>query len=101
MPYSLGLSTSSYLAADGAVGKSGARIRLFQVTQLNDGGGARDIVLRNGTADSDTAWITAATAAASKSSTISFGKEGLVFPSGCFYDKGSATSANFTYRVEL
>jgi hypothetical protein len=99
MPYSLGLSSSSYLAADGAVGPSGARIRLFQATWLSDGT-ARDLVLRNGDAEDDTIWITAA-GTISKTVTVSFGKEGLVFPDGCFFDIGSAVSGAFTYRVEL
>lgn len=97
--FGLGSTTTTYLAADGAVGKSGARIRLFQATWLSDGT-ARDLVLRNGTADTDTVYVTAA-GTISKTVTLDFGKEGIVFPSGCFFDIGSAVSGNFTYRVEL
>jgi len=95
----IGTAGTTYLAADGAVGPSGKVIRLFQATWLSDGT-ARDLVLRNGTADSATVWITAA-GTISKTVTVDFGKEGILFPSGCFFDIGSAVSGNFTYRVEL
>lgn len=92
-------STSSYLAADGAVGPSGARIRLYTATWLSDGT-ARDLVLRNGTADSATVWVTAA-GTISKTVTLDFGPEGLLFPSGCFFDIGSAVSGVFQYSVDV
>ena len=92
-------SMSSYLAADGAVGPSGARIRLYSATWLSDGT-ARDLVLRNGAADSATVWVTAA-GAISKTVTLDFGPEGLLFNAGCFFDIGSATSGVFQYSVDV
>jgi hypothetical protein len=92
-------SSSSYLAADGAVGPSGKKIRLYSATWLSDGT-ARDLVLRNGAADSATVWVTA-TGVISKTVTIDFGPEGLLFSSGCFFDIGSAASGVFQYSVDV
>jgi hypothetical protein len=93
-----GKTSTTYLSADGAVGPSGKKIRLYQATWLSDGT-ARDLVLRNGTTDAATAWITIG-GTISKTVTQTFGREGLLFPSGCFFDIGSAVSGNFTYSVE-
>jgi len=88
---------SQYLAADGAVGPSGKPIRLFSATHLSDGT-ARTLVLRNGTADSATIWVTAAGVF---SSTVTTNWEGgLLFPNGCFFDIGSAVSGVFAFRLE-
>ena len=99
MPLGMGSSTTKYVTADSVIGPSGGRIRVFQATWLASAG-ADSLVLRNGTTDSDTIWITAA-GTASKTTTVNFGKEGIVFSSGCFVDIGSSTSVNVTYRVEL
>jgi len=93
-----GKANTTYLSADGAVGPSGKKIRLYQATWLSDGT-ARDLVLRNGTTDAATAWITIA-GVISKTVTQTWGREGLLFPAGCFFDIGSAVSGNFTYSVE-
>lgn len=95
---SFGTTGTTYLAADGAVGTSGNRIRVFQATWLSDGT-ARDLVLRNGTADTDTVYVTVA-GTISDTKTQTFGKEGIIFPDGCFFDVGSVVSAHFTYREE-
>ena len=95
----IGVSTTQYTTTDASIGPAGKRIRVFQATWLASAG-ADSLVLRNGIADTDTVWITAA-GTASKTTTLTFGKEGIVFPSGCFVDIGSSTSVNVTYRVEL
>ena len=94
-----GISNGTALAVDGAVGPSGKRVRLYQATWLSDGT-ARDLVLRNGIDDTGTVYVTA-TGTISKTVTLNFGKEGIIFPDGCFFDIGSAVSGVFTYRVEL
>lgn len=90
-------SGSVYTTTDLAVG-SGKPVRVFQATWLSDGT-ARDLVLRNGSADSATVWVTAA-GVISKTVTLNFGSHGIVFPSGCFIDIGSAASVVLTYRKE-
>ena len=90
-------SGSVYTAADLAVG-SGKPVRVFQATWLSDGT-ARDLVLRNGAADSATVWVQS-TGIISKTVTLDFGSHGILFPSGCFIDIGSAASVVLTYRVE-
>jgi len=94
-----GASGSTYLAGDGVVGASGKKVRVFQATWLSDGT-ARDLVLRNGIADTATIWTTAA-GTISKTVTLDFGPEGILFPNGCFFDIGSAVSGVFTHRVEV
>lgn len=88
---------SQYLVADGAVGVSGKPVRVFSATWLSDGT-ARDLVLRHGTTDSATVWVTA-TGVISKTVTINW-EGGLLFPNGCFLDIGSAVSAVFVLSVE-
>lgn len=95
----VGVSTTQYTTTDAKIGPSGSRIRVYQATWLSDGT-ARDLVLYNGLSASDTKWVSAA-GTISKTTTITFGKDGLVFPSGCFLQIGSAVSANVTYRDEL
>lgn len=77
------------LVADGAIGPSGKPIRVWSVTWLS-GGTAGVLVLRNGAADSSTAWITLA-GTINRSVTQNF-EGGLLFPSGCFYDHDSNTA---------
>lgn len=93
-----GTSNTQYLTADGAVGTSGAPVRVFQATWLSDGT-ARSLVLRNGTADTAAIMVQAA-GAISLTVTIDFGYQGMLFPLGCFFDIGSAVSAAITYTVE-
>lgn len=77
------------LTADGAFGPSGKPVRVWSVTWLS-GGTAGVLVLRNGAADTATAWITIA-GTISRSVTQNF-EGGLLFPSGCFYDHDSNTT---------
>lgn len=80
------------LTADGVVGRSGSGIRVHNVVLLAGAGGAGELVLRNGTADTATAYVTEAGTAASKTKTYNF-IGGLVFPDGCFYDADSNNAA--------
>ena len=98
---SVGMSGHQTLTADGAVGPSGKRIRVFQATYIAGSGGAGELVLRNGAAASATAYVVKPGTAASKSDTILFGEKGLLFPDGCFFDKDANTDRVIvTYRVE-
>lgn len=88
---------STQVTADTAIG-SGRPVRVYQATWLSDGT-ARDLELRSGAADTAAIWVKAA-GVISKTTTITFGEHGLLFPSGCFIDIGSSVSVNITYRVE-
>lgn len=86
-------SGSVRLTADGVVGPSGRPIRVFSAVMLSGAGGAGELVLRSGTADTGAAYVTEAGTAASKTKTYIFGDYGLVFPSGCFFDIDTNTAA--------
>lgn len=83
---------SQRLTADGVVGVSGKPLVIYSCVMLSGSGGAGELVLRNGAADTATAYVTEAGTAASKTKTYLFG-EGLYFPAGCFFDKDSNTDA--------
>lgn len=84
--------------ADSAVGGSGKNIRVFMVNWLSDGT-ARDLVLRNGTADDDTIWLKEP-GTISKSKTLTF-PGGLLFVGGCFLDfTASMVHAIISFTVE-
>lgn len=86
------------LTGDGVVGPSGKAIRLYSVVAMSGAGGAGTLVLRNGTADTATAYVTEDATAASKSKTYNFGTSGLVFPGGCFFDiDANIAAAVFNY----
>ena len=98
--FGLGSTTTVYKTADSAIGTSGRRIRVFQASWLSDGT-ARALVLRNGTADTAQIFVNAA-GTISTTVTLDFGKEGMVFPDGCFLDfTASMVNAVITYREEL
>ena len=88
-----GTSGATVLTADGAIGNSGKPIRLFSITFLAGAGGAGELVLRNGTAAGDTVWVQQDAPGASESGTINFGKEGILFDAGCFFDKDANVAA--------
>ena len=90
-------SGSVYLAADGVVGISARPCRVFNATWLSDGT-ARDLVLRNGNTDGGTVYVQEP-GTISKTKTIEF-EGGLLFPNGCFFDIGSATSAVIGFVME-
>ena len=94
-----GYGGTKTLAADGVVGNSGKPFRLYSVTWLS-GGTAGVLVLRNGAADTATAWITIA-GTISRSVTQNF-EGGLLFDSGLFYDHDSNTTiAIFSGEVDI
>lgn len=80
------------LTADGVVGPSGQPIRVHSAVILSGSGGAGELVLRSGTADTGAAYVVEAGTAASKTKTYTW-PGGLVFPSGCFFDKDANTDA--------
>jgi len=87
------------LTEDGAVGPSGKPIRVFSATQLS-GGTAGILVLRNGTTDSGTVYVQKTAGTVSNTDTVNF-EGGLLFPSGCFFDKDANTTAVVVeFRVE-
>lgn len=88
---------SRIMTGDGSVGAAGKPCRIFSATHLSDGT-ARDLVLRNGTTDSATVWVTAG-GIISLSVTTNW-EGGLLFPSGCFFDIGSAVSCAFEFIEE-
>jgi hypothetical protein len=98
MSYGADLSGSQRLTADGAVGVSGKPIRVFSATWLS-GDPAGDLVLRNGTADSDSPYTTIA-GAVDLTVTQNW-EDGLLFPAGCFLDfDANLTSVVVQFRVE-
>lgn len=73
------------LTADGVVGTSGKPVMVHSVVMLSAAGGAGTLVLRNGAADTATAYVQEDGTAASKTKTYNF-IGGLHFPAGCFFD---------------
>ena len=94
----MGHPGSQILTADGAVGVSGKPVRVYNATWLS-GGTAGDLVLRNGTAAGDTAYVTIAGAI---SDTVTQEWEGgLLFPAGCFFDKDTnVTHVVVSYEMD-
>lgn len=93
------ISGSVQKTADAAVGPSGKPIRLFAVNMLS-GGTAGQLVLRNGTADSDDIWVREV-GTVNTGKTVSYGENGILFPAGCFYDDDSNfTWVTFQFAVE-
>jgi hypothetical protein len=78
------------LTADGVVGTSGQKIRVFQI-HLVSGGTLSTTTFKNGTTTGGTAYIQV-DGTASKGVTWE-SKNGILFPNGCFMD----TDANITF----
>lgn len=94
-----GTNTTSRLTADGAVGPSGGRIRVWNV-ELLSGGTAGNIVLRNGTAATDNIQLDQP-GTASDTKTFNWAN-GLLFTAGCFYDHdANNTAAYITWESEI
>ena len=72
---------------DAAIGASGVPIRVFCLHIISDGT-AGVASLRNGTAATDTAYVTE-TGTINTGKTIVLGDQGMIFPSGCFLDVDS------------
>ena len=66
-----GISGSQRFTADQALGGSGDKVRVFNLTFLN-GGSAGSLVLRNGTTASGDIWVQATGSGASRTDTINF-----------------------------
>lgn len=97
---SQGVTGSQRLTADGVVGVSGRPIRVWCV-EMTNGAAAGQLVLRNGTADTDTVYVIKAGTAATISDTYNWAR-GILFPAGCFFDKDANTaSVVVMYEDEL
>ena len=84
-------SGSVRLTADNPVGPSGKPIRVFSATQLS-GATAGILVLRNGTSASGPAYVQKTAPVVSNTDTVNF-ENGLRFPDGCWFDKGTNVTA--------
>jgi len=90
-------------AADGVVGLSGKPIRIFNINVLS-GGTAGQIKLYNGTAATDTLYVHEVCGTVSTGNGFDYGKEGFLFPAGCFYEEvvdANVTSTLISFKVEL
>lgn len=95
-----GQGGTDILTADGAVGTSGAPIRVWSL-HLISGGTAGVVNLRNGTLVTDTIQATF-TGAINLGVTVNFGSKGMLFPAGCFYDEdANVTSTAITFQKEI
>lgn len=84
---------------DAAVGVSGVPVRVFTLHIISDGT-AGVAILRNGTSSSGTAYVTE-TGTISTGKTVSYGTQGMMFPSGCFLDVDThVVGGIITYAVE-
>ena len=86
-------SGAQLMVADGAVGTSGASVRLFTIHILAAGADVPEIKLYNGTSNAGTIYVQQK-GAASTGKTFEFGEEGFLFPDGCFYEE--VTDAHVT-----
>jgi hypothetical protein len=96
MPY--GNSGSTKLTADNPVGTSGNPIRVYSLTPLS-GATAGITVLRNGTSASGAIYIQETSPVVSSTHTIIF-EGGLLFPAGCWFDKGTNVTSIVVEFVE-
>lgn len=95
-----GMSGAEQHTVDSAVGVSGRAIRLWAVNMLS-GGTAGQLVLRNGTTDTDPIWVREV-GTVSTGKTVTYGDEGILFPDGLFYDDDSNfTSVTFQFNDEF
>lgn len=79
------------LTADGAVGRSGNPIVVYNVEMLNNSS-VGELVLRNGTSASDTVYVKKNGVTVSDTDTYNW-EGGIVFPNGCFFDIDTNTVA--------
>jgi len=95
----MGYSGSVNVTADDSIGHAGKPVRLFAVNMLS-GGTAGQLVLRNGSADTDDIWVREV-GVIDTGKTVEYGPHGILFPNGCFYDDDSNfTSVTFQYAEE-
>lgn len=79
------------LTADGVVGTAGAATRVFFI-HIISGGTAAVVSLRSGSTVGSTIYITE-TGTISTGRTLSYGANGIFFPSGCFCDVDTNTTS--------
>lgn len=84
---------SQRLTGDGVIGVEDKPVRVYSAVTLSGAGGAGTLVLRNGDAATDTIYVQQDATAASKTTIFTFGKSGLYFPDGCFFDKDTNIDA--------
>lgn len=88
--------------ADGVVGTSGKPVRIYNM-QILSGGTAGEVKLYNGTA-ATTLYVHEVCPVVSTSNGFDYGKEGLLFPNGCYYEEvvdANVTSTLICFEVEL
>lgn len=89
--------------ADGVVGTSGKPVRVFNINILS-GGTAGQVKLYNGIAATGTLYIHEVCPTVSSGNGFDYGKEGFLFPSGCFYEEvvdANVTSTLISFKVEV
>jgi len=85
--------------ADSVIGVSGKPVRIYSIYWVK-GAGTEALVIRHGTAATDTVLISHASTA-STGNFLDLGSEGILFPSGAFFDIATAlTTATITFRSE-
>jgi len=95
----IGDTNTVNILADGVVGRSGYPTRVFQLTVVSDAT-AGESLLRNGATVSGAIWVNP-TNVISKSATVNFGEEGILFPAGCYADIDvNCLGTLITYRNE-
>ena len=93
-------SGTETFTADSVVGISGEPVRIYSIYWVKETG-AETMVVRSGTSDSGTI-IIEQVSTADDGNFLDFGAEGILFPSGAFYDESTAiTTATFTFKEEL
>ncbi len=92
-------SGTQTFTADSVIGRSGEPVRIYSIYWVK-GAGTEAMVVRHGEGATDTI-IISHLSTASTGNFLDLGSEGMLFPSGAFYDEGTAiTTATFTFRVE-
>lgn len=89
-------------AAGQAVGTAGKPTRVFMAHMIS-GATAGIIKLHNGTTTSNTIYVQETATVVSSGNTFEYGKEGILFPAGCFYEEvvdGNVTSTLITFEQE-
>ena len=95
-----GSSGAVSVTANSVIGTSGRPIRIFAVNMLSTGT-AGELILRNGPAITDTIWVREQ-GVIDTGNTVDYGKEGILFPAGCYYeDDGNFTAVTIQYAEEL
>lgn len=89
----VGFGATERKTADGAVGVSGRPTRVFSIHWLS-GAASSTAILRNGTLVTDEIRYQKI-GTANDSYIESFGENGILFPSGCYFD----ADANLTYAI--